>query len=166
MKTRRERFPLFLTKTTTFIFSLVESRAGLTTSRLIVKAADQTDTGDYACSSDAGSSNSTAIHVITGKYQRSQNCTKWTCLKVRMWGEMIWGKCIRNIMQISRLIKLLRGGDVPLVGSSSYPFAASLIFPRRWICRLRGNRWIGSKMQSNGDVSTRHLPQREAKALP
>jgi len=47
--------------------SLVESRAGLTTSRLIVKAADQTDTGDYACSSDAGSSNSTAIHVITGE---------------------------------------------------------------------------------------------------
>lgn len=47
--------------------SLVESRQGLTISRLIVKAADQTDTGDYACSSDAGSSNSTAIHVITGR---------------------------------------------------------------------------------------------------
>ena len=47
--------------------SLVESRQGLTISRLIVKAADQTDTGDYACSSDAGSSNTTAIHVITGK---------------------------------------------------------------------------------------------------
>ena len=45
----------------------MESRQGLTISRLIVKAADQTDTGDYACSSDAGASNSTAIHVITGK---------------------------------------------------------------------------------------------------
>jgi hypothetical protein len=31
-----------------------------------VEAADQSDTGNYACSSDAGNSNTTAIHVITG----------------------------------------------------------------------------------------------------
>ena len=49
--------------------SLVEEakEPGLVTSRLIVEAADQTDTGNYSCSSDAGHSNSTAIHVITGK---------------------------------------------------------------------------------------------------
>ena len=47
------------------------------------------------------------------KEAKIAHCTKWTCLKVHsMWGEMIWGKCIRNIMQISRLIKLLRGEEM------------------------------------------------------
>ena len=52
---------------------------------------------------------SSQVNIIEAKIA---HCTKWTCLKVRMWGEMIWGKCIRNIMQISRLIKLLRGEEM------------------------------------------------------
>ena len=49
-------------------FSLVQSESGLTTSRLIVQEANQNDAGEYSCSSDAGNSNSTAIHVITGLF--------------------------------------------------------------------------------------------------
>lgn len=56
-----------LVKNPRYNISLIESRPNLTVSRLIVQAADQSDTGNYACSSDAGSSNITAIHVITGE---------------------------------------------------------------------------------------------------
>ena len=50
-----------------FSYSLLESSHGLTTSQLFVESADQSNTGNYSCSSDAGHSNTTAIHVITGK---------------------------------------------------------------------------------------------------
>ena len=50
-----------------FSYSLLESTHGLTTSQLFVESADQSNTGNYSCSSDAGHSNTTAIHVITGK---------------------------------------------------------------------------------------------------
>ena len=54
-------------KTYTFHFSIIKSVPELTISRLLVSSADQSDAGDYACSSEAGYSNTTAIHVITGK---------------------------------------------------------------------------------------------------
>ena len=47
-------------------FSIIKSVPKLTISRLLVKSADQSDAGNYACSSEAGYSNTTAIHVITG----------------------------------------------------------------------------------------------------
>jgi len=47
--------------------TLVRSKPGLTISRLIVNSADQSDTGSYTCSSEAGDSNQTAIHVIIGE---------------------------------------------------------------------------------------------------
>ena len=50
-----------------FPYRLLESSHGLTTSQLFVESADQSNTGNYSCSSDAGHSNTTAIHVITGK---------------------------------------------------------------------------------------------------
>ena len=75
----------------------MESRQGLTISRLIVKAADQTDTGDYACSSDAGSSNSTAIHVITGTIFSYFH-------PLRVWQMHLREDDMMNMMQISRLI--------------------------------------------------------------
>lgn len=56
-----------LMKNPRYNISLIESSPGLTTSRLIVEAADQTDTGNYSCSSEAGNSNFTAIHVIIGE---------------------------------------------------------------------------------------------------
>ena len=48
-------------------FSIIKSAPELTISRLLVSSADQSDAGNYACSSEAGYSNTTAIHVITGK---------------------------------------------------------------------------------------------------
>lgn len=56
-----------LMKNPRYDISLVQSESGLTTSRLIVQEANQNDAGEYSCSSDAGNSNSTAIHVITGE---------------------------------------------------------------------------------------------------
>ena len=66
-----------------FFFSIIKSIPELTISRLLVSSADQSDAGNYACSSEAGYSNTTAIHVITGKIyeiqikERNQvkNCT-------------------------------------------------------------------------------------------
>ena len=50
-----------------YFFSIIKSIPELTISRLLVSSADQSDAGNYACSSEAGYSNTTAIHVITGK---------------------------------------------------------------------------------------------------
>lgn len=48
-------------------FSIIKSFPELTISQLLVSSADQSDAGNYACSSEAGYSNVTAIHVITGE---------------------------------------------------------------------------------------------------
>jgi len=56
-----------LVKNPRYNISLLESSHGLTTSQLFVESADQSNTGNYSCSSDAGHSNTTAIHVITGE---------------------------------------------------------------------------------------------------
>ena len=50
-----------------FFYSIIKSAPELTVAQLLVNSADQSDAGNYACSSEAGYSNVTAIHVITGK---------------------------------------------------------------------------------------------------
>ena len=51
---------------------MVKSVPRYSTSRLVVSHADVTDTGRYSCSSLAGTSNATSIHVIKGKIVQGQ----------------------------------------------------------------------------------------------
>jgi len=63
--------------------TMVKSKVGYSTSRLVVSHADLSDTGHYSCSSQAGNSNDTSIHVIKGETPAGLQVNSATSTRLR-----------------------------------------------------------------------------------